>query len=387
SISSSFFLLHKPQTQSLLSSPLLSISVSISICLAEFLILFSVSEIYLRVKLCHQIFRLEKMKCLVSTSHRGDSSKDFVVNGDNENAHRPLTWVPACAVVTWLSSAEAAHYSGEMRFNSVYEVGELFELGIQLSYLLLLLGLVGAVFQEQIRSGDASATELFELGAVMLRRKFYPAAIKYLQQAISKWDGDDQDLAQVHNALGVSYIRDEKLEKGINQFETATSRGRLKEDEARKYFQQLINAVDYCRSRGVFHRDLKPENLLLDASGGLKVSDFGLSALPQQVREDGLLHTTCGTPNYVAPEVVNSKGYDGAKADLWSCGVILFVLMAGYLPFEEANIMELYKKVTSESMDAILCTLVATAVRCESPLLTKSRDGDFAVAKECNTVF
>ncbi|KAF9592260.1 hypothetical protein IFM89_012836 [Coptis chinensis] len=57
----------------------------------------------------------------------------------------------------------------------------------------------------------------------------------------------------------------------------------------------------------------EPENLLLDSNGALKVSDFGLSALPQQVREDGLLHTTCGTPNYVAPEVVNNKGYDGAK--------------------------------------------------------------------------
>ncbi|KAI3884818.1 hypothetical protein MKX03_019151, partial [Papaver bracteatum] len=172
------------------------------------------------------IFRLEKMKCLVSTSHRGDISQDFVVYGDNENAHRPLMWVPPFAAVLWMSIAEVAHYSGEMRFNSVYK-------------LMLLLGLFGAgtffvirqviirreldlsakELQEQIRSGDASATELFELGAVMLRRKFYPAAIKYLQQAISKWDEEDQDL--VHNALGVSYIRDEKLEKGINQFETA----------------------------------------------------------------------------------------------------------------------------------------------------------------------
>nr|XP_018628835.1 CBL-interacting serine/threonine-protein kinase 23 isoform X2 [Nicotiana tomentosiformis] len=132
---------------------------------------------------------------------------------------------------------------------------------------------------------------------------------------------------------------------GGELFDKIASRGRLKEDEARKYFQQLINAVDYCHSRGVFHRDLKPENLLLDVNGVLKVSDFGLSALPQQVREDGLLHTTCGTPNYVAPEVINNKGYDGAKADLWSCGVILFVLMAGYLPFEESNLMALYKKI------------------------------------------
>ncbi|KAJ8627242.1 hypothetical protein MRB53_020549 [Persea americana] len=132
---------------------------------------------------------------------------------------------------------------------------------------------------------------------------------------------------------------------GGELYEKIATQGRLKEDEARKYFQQLINAVDYCHSRGVFHRDLKPENLLLDTSGVLKVSDFGLSALPEQVRGNGMLYTTCGTPNYVAPEVINNKGYDGAKADLWSCGVILYVLMAGYLPFEESNLMSLYKKI------------------------------------------
>ncbi|GFZ03997.1 CBL-interacting protein kinase 5 [Actinidia rufa] len=80
------------------------------------------------------------------------------------------------------------------------------------------------------------------------------------------------------------------------------ARGKLKEDLARKYFQQLISAIDYCHSRRVSHRDLKPENLLLDENGNLKVSDFGLSALPEQLRNDGLLHTQCGTPAYVAPE-------------------------------------------------------------------------------------
>lgn len=76
---------------------------------------------------------------------------------------------------------------------------------------------------------------------------------------------------------------------------------KLPEAESRRYFQQLIDAVAHCHSKGVYHRDLKPENLLLDADGNLKVSDFGLSALSQQGVE--LLHTTCGTPNYVAPEV------------------------------------------------------------------------------------
>ncbi|NP_001302594.1 CBL-interacting serine/threonine-protein kinase 9-like [Brassica napus] len=136
-----------------------------------------------------------------------------------------------------------------------------------------------------------------------------------------------------------------ELVNGGELFDKIAQQGRLKEDEARRYVQQLINAVDYCHSRGVYHRDLKPENLLLDANGVLKVSDFGLSAFSLQVREDGLLHTACGTPNYVAPEVLSDKGYDGAAADVWSCGVILFVLMAGYLPFDEPNLMTLYKRI------------------------------------------
>ncbi|KAK9280290.1 hypothetical protein L1049_013978 [Liquidambar formosana] len=132
---------------------------------------------------------------------------------------------------------------------------------------------------------------------------------------------------------------------GGELFDKIAKHGRLKEDEARRYFHQLINAVDYCHSRGVYHRDLKPENLLLDSYGTLKVSDFGLSAFSQQVRGDGLLHTACGTPNYVAPEVLNDKGYDGTASDIWSCGVILFVLMAGYLPFDEPSLMALYRKI------------------------------------------
>lgn len=126
---------------------------------------------------------------------------------------------------------------------------------------------------------------------------------------------------------------------------TKVAKGRLKEDVARKYFQQLISAIDFCHSRGVSHRDLKPENLLLDENGDLKISDFGLSALPEQLRNDGLLHTQCGTPAYVAPEVLRKKGYDGSIADIWSCGVVLYVLLAGFLPFHEDDIMTMYKKV------------------------------------------
>lgn len=118
---------------------------------------------------------------------------------------------------------------------------------------------------------------------------------------------------------------------------------RLDEREAKKYFYQLIDAVDYCHRRGVYHRDLKPENLLLDNQGDLKVSDFGLSVL----RKPGqLLSTSCGSPCYVAPEVIQHKSYDGAAADIWSCGVILFELLAGYLPFQDRSLTNLYRRIS-----------------------------------------
>ncbi|XP_027071074.1 CBL-interacting serine/threonine-protein kinase 14 [Coffea eugenioides] len=123
------------------------------------------------------------------------------------------------------------------------------------------------------------------------------------------------------------------------------AKGRFSEDLSRRYFQQLISAVQCCHSRGVYHRDLKPENLLLDENWDLKVTDFGLSAVTDQIRADGLLHTLCGTPAYVAPEVLAKKGYDGAKVDIWSCGVILYVLNAGYLPFNDTNLMVMYRKI------------------------------------------
>ncbi|KAJ1273794.1 hypothetical protein BS78_05G012000 [Paspalum vaginatum] len=133
--------------------------------------------------------------------------------------------------------------------------------------------------------------------------------------------------------------------KGGELFNKIEKSGKLTEAAAHKYFQQLISAVDYCHSRGVYHRDLKPENLLLDENENLKVSDFGLSALSESKRQDGLLHTPCGTPAYVAPEVISKAGYDGAKSDIWSCGVVLFVLVAGYLPFQGPNLMEMYRRI------------------------------------------
>ncbi|KAJ0978617.1 hypothetical protein J5N97_014091 [Dioscorea zingiberensis] len=122
-------------------------------------------------------------------------------------------------------------------------------------------------------------------------------------------------------------------------------KGKLSENEGRKLFHQLIDAVSYCHDRGVFHRDLKGENILVDAKGNIKLSDFSLSALDEHVENDGLLHTTCGSPCYVAPEVLANRGYDGAISDIWSCGVILYFILTGKLPFEDRNLVVLYQKI------------------------------------------
>ncbi|XP_057451828.1 CBL-interacting serine/threonine-protein kinase 14-like [Lotus japonicus] len=132
---------------------------------------------------------------------------------------------------------------------------------------------------------------------------------------------------------------------GGELFALVDAAGRLTEDLSRRYFRQLVSAVRYCHSRGVFHRDLKLDNLLIDENMDLKVSDFGLSATGNPTRPDIMLHTVCGTPAYVAPEILAKKGYGGAGADVWSSGVVLFVLAAGYLPFNDYNITILYRKI------------------------------------------
>ncbi|KAK7268917.1 hypothetical protein RIF29_21627 [Crotalaria pallida] len=133
---------------------------------------------------------------------------------------------------------------------------------------------------------------------------------------------------------------------GGELFSKINRRGKMPENTARRLFQQLVSALRFCHRNGVAHRDLKPQNLLLDGEGNLKVSDFGLSALPEHLK-NGLLHTACGTPAYTAPEILRrSGGYDGSKADAWSCGLILFVLLAGHLPFDDSNIAAMCKVIS-----------------------------------------
>ncbi|GJM94972.1 hypothetical protein PR202_ga11660 [Eleusine coracana subsp. coracana] len=105
---------------------------------------------------------------------------------------------------------------------------------------------------------------------------------------------------------------------------------------------QIISGVEYCHRNMVVHRDLKPENLLLDSKWNIKIADFGLSNV---MRDGHFLKTSCGSPNYAAPEVISGKLYAGPEVDVWSCGVILYALLCGTLPFDDENIPNLFKKI------------------------------------------
>ncbi|XP_057409635.1 serine/threonine-protein kinase BRSK2 isoform X1 [Balaenoptera acutorostrata] len=129
---------------------------------------------------------------------------------------------------------------------------------------------------------------------------------------------------------------------GGELFDYLVKKGRLTPKEARKFFRQIISALDFCHSHSICHRDLKPENLLLDEKNNIRVADFGMASL--QVG-DSLLETSCGSPHYACPEVIRGEKYDGRKADVWSCGVILFALLVGALPFDDDNLRQLLEKV------------------------------------------
>ncbi|KAI1851034.1 hypothetical protein JX265_004566 [Neoarthrinium moseri] len=129
---------------------------------------------------------------------------------------------------------------------------------------------------------------------------------------------------------------------GGELFDYIVSHGRMQEDKARRFFQQMICAVEYCHRHKVVHRDLKPENLLLDENLNVKIADFGLSNI---MTDGNFLKTSCGSPNYAAPEVISGKLYAGPEVDVWSCGVILYVLLIGRLPFDDDHIPSLFAKI------------------------------------------
>ncbi|CAH8346186.1 unnamed protein product [Eruca vesicaria subsp. sativa] len=150
-------------------------------------------------------------------------------------------------------------------------------------------------------------------------------------------------LTPTHLAIVMEYA------SGGELFERICNAGRFSEAEARYFFQQLICGVDYCHSLQICHRDLKLENTLLDGSPAplLKICDFGYS-------KSSLLHSrpksTVGTPAYIAPEVLSRREYDGKNADVWSCGVTLYVMLVGGYPFEDPDDPRNFRKTIQRIM-------------------------------------
>ncbi|XP_030114016.1 maternal embryonic leucine zipper kinase isoform X1 [Taeniopygia guttata] len=131
---------------------------------------------------------------------------------------------------------------------------------------------------------------------------------------------------------------------GGELFDYIISKDHLSEEEARIFFRQIVSAIAYVHNQGYAHRDLKPENLLIDEEHNLKLIDFGLCAKPKGGL-DYHLNTCCGSPAYAAPELIQGKAYIGSEADIWSMGVLLYALLCGFLPFDDDNVMAVYRKI------------------------------------------
>ena len=130
---------------------------------------------------------------------------------------------------------------------------------------------------------------------------------------------------------------------GGELFDFIVSKDRLSEKVACMFYNQILDGIEYLHSRGIAHRDLKPENLLLDAEKkNIKIVDFGLS---NEYKPGETLITACGSPCYAAPEMIAGKRYNGIDVDIWSSGVTLYAMLVGYLPFEDPDTVQLYRKI------------------------------------------
>ncbi|GAA5974491.1 hypothetical protein JCM21900_005831 [Sporobolomyces salmonicolor] len=120
------------------------------------------------------------------------------------------------------------------------------------------------------------------------------------------------------------------------------SHGRLRERSARKFARQIGSALEYCHANSIVHRDLKIENILISKTGNIKIIDFGLSNLYSPVSH---LSTFCGSLYFAAPELLNAKPYTGPEVDVWSFGIVLYVLVCGKVPFDDQSMPALHAKI------------------------------------------
>lgn len=140
---------------------------------------------------------------------------------------------------------------------------------------------------------------------------------------------------------------------GGELFDSVVEKGNFSEKEAARLIKSVAEAIDYLHSQGIVHRDLKPENLIyadMSANSDIKITDFGLAKIRSEHGHTPGMTTSCGTPGYVAPEVLDNQPY-GSAVDLWSLGVILYILLCGFPPFYDENTQQLYKQIRKGDYD------------------------------------
>lgn len=168
--------------------------------------------------------------------------------------------------------------------------------------------------------------------------------------------------------------------------------GKIPEDKARFFFKNIAIGLAHIHTRSVLHWDIKLDNVLLDTDGGVKLCDFGVSKI---LKKDQVIKEQCGTPAYIAPEIISEEGYKGFAVDVWSLGVLLYAMLCGTVPFKATNMKDLHtlinkgefsfpNAVSSEAEDLIRAMLTKDPVQWISlpevlnhAWVTKMSDDDF----------
>jgi 5'-AMP-activated protein kinase catalytic alpha subunit len=127
-------------------------------------------------------------------------------------------------------------------------------------------------------------------------------------------------------------------------------RNKLNEQTAKYIFRQIMEAIQYIHSRNVVHRDIKLDNILIDLMNNIKICDFGVS---RQIKKGEIIKHQCGTPAYIAPEILRNEGYEGFGVDVWSAGVVLYAMLSGTVPFKANNMNELHELIMGGSFSMI----------------------------------
>ncbi|XP_057867025.2 CBL-interacting serine/threonine-protein kinase 20-like [Cryptomeria japonica] len=204
------------------------------------------------------------------------------------------------------------------------------------------------VYAKVYMARDSKTDKIFAIKCLLKKKKGIPKRIEKEIRAMRCLNHPNvvllHDIISTENCV---YLVMEYVPGGTLTDLLLAQGGKLEEKQARLYFQQLICALQYCHKKGVCHRDLKTDNLLIDSNGDLKVSDFGLCTLKtkEEMRRKVLQKTMCGTLSYVAPEMFYNGGYDSVKTDIWACGILLYTILTGVLPFENANKPQLLRQI------------------------------------------